>query len=75
MSFYHHELVVIKLLSTVVSGILALLMAPLFPMIVAIPASAFATRTVITVTIRQLASVARLQCVIEVDTALAFGSP
>ncbi|WP_454561529.1 ABC transporter permease [Mycobacterium haemophilum] len=69
------QAVVVALLATVVGGIFSLLLTPLFPMIVAIPAGAFATLPVIAVVIGLLASVAGLRRVIAVDPALAFGGP
>lgn len=69
------QAVVVALLAAVVSGILSLLLAPLFPMTVVVPLSAFVALPAIATVIGLLASVAGLRRVVAIDPALAFGGP
>jgi putative ABC transport system permease protein len=69
------QAVVVALLAAVVSVILAQLLAPLFPMTVVVPMSAYVALPVIAVVIGLLASVAGLRRAVAVDSALAFGGP
>lgn len=66
---------VVALLAAVVGGILSLLLAPLFPMTVVVPLSAFVALPAIATVIGLLASVAGLRRVVAIDPALAFGGP
>ncbi|CKT45899.1 putative glutamine-transport transmembrane protein ABC transporter [Mycobacterium tuberculosis] len=50
-------------------------MAPLFPMTVVVPLSAFVALPAIATVIGLLASVAGLRRVVAIDPALAFGGP
>lgn len=61
--------------AAVVGGILSLLLAPLFPMTVVVPLSAFVALPAIATVIGLLASVAGLRRVVAIDPALAFGGP
>lgn len=65
----------LRLLAAVVGGILSLLLAPLFPMTVVVPLSAFVALPAIATVIGLLASVAGLRRVVAIDPALAFGGP
>lgn len=69
------QAVVVALLAAVVGGILSLLLAPLFPMTVVVPLSAFVALPAIATVIGLLASVAGLRRVVAIDPALAFGGP
>jgi len=69
------QAVVVALLAALLGGIVSVLLGPLFPMRVDIPAMAFVLLPVIAVVIGLLASVAGLRRAITVDPALAFGGP
>ncbi|MCV6983942.1 ABC transporter permease [Mycobacterium shinjukuense] len=69
------QALVVALLAALVGVILAQLLAPLFPMIVAVPAGAYLALPVVAIVIGLLASLAGLRRVVAVDPALAFGGP
>jgi putative ABC transport system permease protein len=69
------QAVVVALLAAAVGVVLAQLLAPLFPMIVVVPVSAYLALPVIAIAIGLLASVAGLRRAVAVDPALAFGGP
>jgi len=69
------QAVVVALLAAVVGVILAQLLAPLFPMLVVVPTSAYLVLPVIAIAIGLLASIAGLRRAVAVDPALAFGGP
>ena len=69
------QAVVVALLAAALGVVLAQLLAPLFPMVVAIPASAYLGLPLIATAIGLLASLAGLRRVVAVDPALAFGGP
>jgi putative ABC transport system permease protein len=69
------QAVVVALLAAALGVILANLLAPLFPMIVVVPTSAYLALPVIATAIGLLASVAGLRRAVAVDPALAFGGP
>jgi putative ABC transport system permease protein len=69
------QALIVTLLAAVVGVILAQLLAPLFPMIVVVPAGAYLALPVIAIGIGLLASVAGLRRAVAVDPALAFGGP
>jgi putative ABC transport system permease protein len=69
------QALVVALLAAIVGVILAQLLAPLFPMIVAVPAGAYLLLPVVAIVIGLLASLAGLKRVVAVDPALAFGGP
>jgi len=69
------QAVVVALLAAVVGVILAQLLAPLFPMLVVVPTSAYLALPVIAIAIGLLASIAGLRRAVAVDPALAFGGP
>jgi putative ABC transport system permease protein len=69
------QAVVVAVIAAVLGGLLSLVLAPIFPMTVVIPASAYLLLPVIAIAIGLLASVAGLRRAITVDPALAFGGP
>lgn len=69
------QALVVALLAAVVGVLLAQLLAPLFPMLVVIPAGAYLALPVIAIAIGLLASVAGLRRAVAVEPALAFGGP
>ncbi|WP_373142860.1 ABC transporter permease [Mycobacterium marinum] len=69
------QALVVSLLAAVVGVVLSKLLAPLFPMIVAVPGGAYLALPVVAILIGLLASVAGLKRVMTVDPALAFGGP
>lgn len=69
------QALVVSLLAAVVGVILSKLLAPLFPMIVAVPGWAYLALPVVATLIGLLASLAGLKRVVTVDPALAFGGP
>jgi putative ABC transport system permease protein len=69
------QALVVSLFAAVVGVILAQLLAPLFPMIVAVPTSAYLALPGVAIVIGLLASLAGLRRVVAVDPALAFGGP
>jgi putative ABC transport system permease protein len=69
------QAVVVALLAAVLGVILAQLLAPLFPMTVVIPASAYLVLPLVAIAIGLLASGAGLRRTVAVDPALAFGGP
>src|SRR6201997_1165159 len=69
------QAVVVAVLAALLGVILAQLLAPLFPMTVVIPASAYLALPVIATAIGLLASIAGLRRAVAVDPALAFGGP
>jgi putative ABC transport system permease protein len=69
------QAVVVALLAAALGVILAQLLAPVFPMIVVVPMSAYLVLPVIAIVIGLLASVAGLRRAVAVDPALAFGGP
>jgi putative ABC transport system permease protein len=69
------QALVVALLAAAVGVILAQLLGPLFPMIVAVPTGAYLALPVVAVVIGLLASVAGLRRAVAVDPALAFGGP
>lgn len=69
------QALVVALLAAVVGTILAQVLAPLFPMIVAVPVRAYMLLPVVAIVIGLLASLAGLRRVVAIDPALAFGGP
>jgi putative ABC transport system permease protein len=69
------QAVVVALLAAALGVVLAQLLAPLFPMIVVVPTSAYLALPLIAIAIGLLASIAGLRRAVAVDPALAFGSP
>jgi putative ABC transport system permease protein len=69
------QALIVALLAAGLGIILAQLLGPLFPMIVAIPGSAYVLLPAVAVAIGLLASLAGLRRVVAVDPALAFGGP
>jgi putative ABC transport system permease protein len=69
------QAVVVALLAALLGGVLSVLLGPLFPMRVDIPAAAFVLLPVIAVVIGVLGSLAALRRAVMVDPALAFGGP
>ena len=69
------QAVVVALLAAALGVVLAQLLAPLFPMIVVVPAYAYISLPLVAVLIGLLASLAGLRRAVAVDPALAFGGP
>jgi putative ABC transport system permease protein len=69
------QALVVALLAAAVGIGLAQLMAPIFPMIVAIPVGAYVLLPAVAIVVGLLASLAGLRRVVAVDPALAFGGP
>ena len=67
------QAVVLSLAAAVLAGLLALVLAPLFPMNVEIPVSSFVLLPVVTVVVGLLASLISLHRTATVEPALAFG--
>ena len=69
------QAILIAVVAAVLGGLLSLVLAPLFPMRVVVPMSAYLLLPVIAIAIGLLASVAGLRRAVTVDPALAFGGP
>jgi putative ABC transport system permease protein len=69
------QAVIVAILAAAVGGVLSLALAPLFPMRVVVPASAFLLLGVVAIAVGLLASAAGLRRAVSVDPALAFGGP
>lgn len=69
------QAVIVAVVAAVLGGLLSLVLAPVFPMRVEVPTSAFLLLPVIGVLIGLLASVAGMRRAVTIDPALAFGGP
>jgi putative ABC transport system permease protein len=69
------QALIVSLFAALLGVLLAQVLAPLFPMIVAVPDYAYLALPVVAILIGLLASVAGLRRVVAVDPALAFGGP
>jgi putative ABC transport system permease protein len=69
------QAVIVAVVAALLGGLLSLVLGPLFPMRVVVPASAFLLLPVIAVLIGLLASFAGLRRAVTIDPALAFGGP
>ncbi len=69
------QAVIVAILAALVGGVLSLVLAPLFPMRVVVPPSAFPLLGVVAIVVGLLASVAGLRRAVSIDPALAFGGP
>lgn len=69
------QAVLVTLVAAVLGGVLAVVLGPLFPMLVVISASAFLSLVVTAVLIGLLASLAGLRHAVTIDPVLAFGGP
>ena len=69
------QALVVALLAAALGVLLSQLLAPLFSMIVAVPAGAYLLLPAVAVGIGLVASLAGLKRVVKVDPALAFGGP
>ncbi|OBK22829.1 ABC transporter permease [Mycobacterium asiaticum] len=69
------QALIVSLLAALVGVVLSWLLAPLFPMVVAIPSLAYVLLPVVAIGIGLLASLAGLRRVAAIDPALAFGGP
>jgi putative ABC transport system permease protein len=69
------QAVIVAVVAAVLGGVLSLVLAPVFPMRVEVPTSAFLLLPVIGVLIGLLASVAGMRRAVTIDPALAFGGP
>jgi len=67
------QAMVVALTSAVIGGVLGTLLAPVFPMRVEVPPSAYVTLPVLAVVVGLLASAAGLRRITKVDPAAAFG--
>jgi putative ABC transport system permease protein len=69
------QAVVVALLAAVVGVLLSWLLAPLFPLLVVVPASAYIWLPLVAIVVGLLASLAGFRRAVAVDPALAFGGP
>jgi putative ABC transport system permease protein len=69
------QAVVVALLAAVLGVILSRLLAPLFPLLVVVPASAYISLPLVATMVGLLASLAGFRRAVSVDPALAFGGP
>jgi putative ABC transport system permease protein len=69
------QAVVVALLAAVLGVILSRLLAPLFPLLVVVPASAYFSLPLVATVVGLLASLAGFRRAVAVDPALAFGGP
>jgi putative ABC transport system permease protein len=69
------QALIVALLAAGLGVVLSELLAPLFSMIVAVPAGAYMLLPVVAIGIGLLASLAGLRRVVRIDPALAFGGP
>lgn len=69
------QAILVAIVAAVLGALLSVALAPLFPMRVVVPVSAFLSLPVIAIVIGLLASAAGLRRVVTVDPALAFGGP
>ena len=69
------QAILVAVIAAVLGGLLSLVLAPLFPMRVVVPMSAYLLLPVIAIAIGLLASAAGLRRAVTVDPALAFGGP
>lgn len=69
------QALIVSLLAAVVGVVLSKLLAPLFPMVVVVPAAAYLLLPLVAIAIGLLASLAGLRRVVAIDPALAFGGP
>ncbi|GAB7143177.1 ABC transporter permease [Mycobacterium riyadhense] len=69
------QALVVSLVAAIVGVVLSKLLAPLFPMIVAVPVGAYLALPGVAIVIGLVASLAGLRRVVAVDPALAFGGP
>jgi len=69
------EAVLVAVVAAMLGGLLAVVLGPLFPMLVVVTSSAFLSLLATAVLIGLLASMAGMRHAIGVDPALAFGSP
>ncbi|HEU4362917.1 MAG TPA: ABC transporter permease, partial [Mycobacterium sp.] len=69
------QAVLVTLVAAVLGGVLAVVLGPLFPMLVVVSPSAFLSLVVTAVLIGLLASLAGLRHAVTIDPVLAFGGP
>jgi putative ABC transport system permease protein len=69
------QAVLVAVIAAVLGGLLAVVLGPLFPMLMAVTTSAFLSLVVTAVVIGLLASLAGLRRAVAVDPVLAFGGP
>ncbi len=69
------QAVLVAVVAALLGGLLSLVLAPVFPMRVEVPTSAFLLLPVIGVLIGLLASAAGMRRAVTIDPALAFGGP
>jgi len=69
------QAILVAIVAAVLGALLSVALAPLFPMRVVVPVSAFLSLPVIAIVIGLLASAAGLRRAVTVDPALAFGGP
>jgi putative ABC transport system permease protein len=69
------QAVIVTLLAAVLGVIFSLLLGPVFPMLVVVPAYAYLALSAVAIVIGLLASLAGFRRAVAVDPALAFGGP
>ena len=69
------QAIIVALMAALLGAVLSFGLAPTFPMLVVVPATAFLLLPVIAIAIGLLASIAGLRRAVTVDPALAFGGP
>jgi putative ABC transport system permease protein len=69
------QAVIVAVVAAVLGGLVSLILGPLFPMRVVVPASAYLLLPVVGVVIGLLASIAGMRRAVTIDPALAFGGP
>jgi len=69
------QAVIVAVIAALLGALLSLVLAPIFPMKVVVPPSAFFLLPVIAIAVGLLASIAGLRRAVSVDPALAFGGP
>jgi len=69
------QAVLVAIVAAALGAVLSVALAPLFPMRVVVPVSAFLLLPAVAIVIGLLASVAGLRRAVTVDPALAFGGP
>jgi putative ABC transport system permease protein len=69
------QAVIVAVVAAVLGGLVSLVLGPLFPMRVVVPASAYLLLPIVGVLIGLLASIAGMRRAVTIDPALAFGGP
>jgi putative ABC transport system permease protein len=69
------QAVLVAVVAAIMGGLLSFVLAPLFPLNVAVPTSSLALLPLVGILVGLAASVAGLRRAVGVDPALAFGGP